>query len=228
MLDIKIVRNNPDLVKDNIKKRNLTLDLDKFLEIDSEKLDLIVKVDELRAIKNKVSKEIPTLSNEDKPSKIKEMKELWEKLKVLEERQLEVENIWKDMYYRIPNVLDETAAVWIDDEDNIVVDKFLEPTKFDFDVKSHYEIWEAKWWIDTEKWSEVSWARFWYLKGDLVLLQFALINYAMSKLVAKWFNPILPPVLVREKAMFGTGFFPAGEDGLYRVNPDEDDLHLVW
>jgi len=76
MLDIKIIRNNPDLVKDNIKKRNLTLDLDKFLEIDAEKLDLIVKVDELRAIKNKVSKEIPTLSNEEKPAKIAEMKQL--------------------------------------------------------------------------------------------------------------------------------------------------------
>jgi seryl-tRNA synthetase len=76
MLDIKIIRNTPDLVKDNIKKRNLTLDLDKFLEIDAEKLDLLVKVDELRAVKNKVSKEIPTMSNEERPSKIAEMKKL--------------------------------------------------------------------------------------------------------------------------------------------------------
>jgi len=76
MLDIKIIRSNPDLVKDNIKKRNLTLDLDKFLEIDSEKLNLIVKVDKLRAIKNKVSKEIPNLNNEERPAKIAEMKKL--------------------------------------------------------------------------------------------------------------------------------------------------------
>jgi len=76
MLDIKIIRANPDSVKDNIKKRNLSLDLDKFLEIDAEKLELIVKVDELRAIKNKVSKEIPTLNNEQKPAKITEMKKL--------------------------------------------------------------------------------------------------------------------------------------------------------
>jgi seryl-tRNA synthetase len=76
MLDIKIIRQNPELIKDNIKKRNLTLDLDEFLKIDSEKLDLILKVDELRAIKNKVSKEIPTLSNEEKPAKIAEMKTL--------------------------------------------------------------------------------------------------------------------------------------------------------
>jgi seryl-tRNA synthetase len=76
MLDIKIIRNNPELVNDNIQKRNLDLDTDKFLEIDREKLDLIIKVDELRAVKNKVSKEIPTLSNEERPAKIAEMKEL--------------------------------------------------------------------------------------------------------------------------------------------------------
>ena len=75
MLDIKIIRSNPDLVKDVIKKRNLKLDLNEFLEIDREKLDLIIKVDELRALKNMVSKEIPTLSNEERPSKIAEILE---------------------------------------------------------------------------------------------------------------------------------------------------------
>ena len=104
MLDIKIIRNNPDLVKDNIKKRNLQLDLDKFLAIDAEKLDLLVKVDELRAIKNRVSKEIPTLSNEERPWKIAEMKSLWEDLKLLEERQNITELAWKEIYYKIPNV----------------------------------------------------------------------------------------------------------------------------
>lgn len=227
MLDIKIIRTNPDLVKDIIKKRNLTLDLDKFLEIDREKLDLIIKIDELRALKNKVSKEIPNLSNEERPAKIAEMKKVGGELSILEEKQKKVEVSWEELYYKVPNLLDETASIWNTDEDNKIEQYFLEPTKFDFEPKAHYEIWEAKWWIDTDKWSEVSGARFWYLKWDLVLLQFALINYAMSKLVAKWFNPILPPVLVREKAMFGTGFFPAWEDGLYRVNPDEDDLHLV-
>lgn len=227
MLDIKIIRENPEMVKDIIEKRNLNLDLDIFLEIDKEKLSLILKVDELREIKNKVSKQIPTLSKEEKPAKIQEMKKLWDDLKLLEEKQREIENKWKNLYYQVPNLLDETASIWNTDEDNIQEETYLEPTKFDFEPKTHYEIWEKKWWIDIEKWSEVSGARFWYLKWELVLLQFALINYAMTKLTTKWFNPILPPVLVKEKAMFGTGFFPAWEDGLYRVNPTEDDLHLV-
>lgn len=228
MLDVKIIRNNPDLVKDNIKKRNLNLNLDEFLDIDKQKLELLVKVDELRALKNKVSKTIPSLTKEEKPEKIKEMKELQKDLKILEEKQKEVEKKWKDIYYKIPNLLDETAAVWNTDEDNIIVDTFLEPTKFDFKPKAHYEIGEQKWWIDIEKWSEVSGSRFWYLKWDLVLLQFAIINFVMAKLVAKWFNPILPPVLVKERSMFWTWFLADQEDWLYRVNPDDDDLHLVW
>ena len=137
MLDIKIIRNNPDLVKDIITKRNLTLDLDKFLEIDWEKLDLIVKVDELRALKNKVSKEIPTMSNEERPAKIAEMKKVGEELSELETRQREVEEAWKELYYQVPNLLDETAAIWNTDDDNKIEEYFLEPTKFDFDPKPH-------------------------------------------------------------------------------------------
>ena len=227
MVDIKFIRENPEVMKDNIKKRNLDLDLDLFLDIDKQKRELIIKVDELRATKNKVSKEIPTLSNEQRPAKIAEMKELGKNLEKLEEEQKQVEEKWKQMYYKIPNLLDATAAVWETDEDNIVEESFLEPTKFDFEPKDHWEIWEKKGWIDIEKGSEVSWARFWYLKWDLVLLQFAIINFVMSKLVAKGFTPILPPVMVKEKAMFGTGFLTDTTDGLYRVNPESDDLHLV-
>ncbi|MCH2188377.1 serine--tRNA ligase [Candidatus Gracilibacteria bacterium] len=227
MIDIKIVRNNPELIKDNIAKRNLSVDLDAFLDIDTQKLELIIKTDELRATKNKVSKEIPTMSAEDRPAKIAEMKALGEELDTLEAKQREIEETWKDLYYKLPNFLDPTAAIGDTDEDNAVKQTYLEPTQFDFIPKPHYEIGEQKGWIDIEKGSEVSGSRFWYLKGDLVLLQFALIQYAMSVLTSKGFAPILPPVLVKEKAMFGTGFFPAGEDGLYRVNPEEDDLHLV-
>jgi len=227
MLDIKIIRENPQSVKENITHRNLKLDVDLFLEIDKEKNSLIVKTDELRALKNKVSKEIPTLSNEERPAKIAEMKKVGEDLKSLEILQKEVNQKWYDLYIRFPNLLDPTAAIWNDDEDNKVESKFLEPTKFDFEPKAHYEIGEKKGWIDIEKGSEVSWARFWYLKWDLVFLQFALVNYALSQLGAEWFTPILPPLMTKQKAMFGTGFFPADEDWLYQVNPWLDELYMI-
>ncbi|MCB1713175.1 MAG: hypothetical protein KDH96_12095, partial [Candidatus Riesia sp.] len=89
----------------------LNLDLDKFLELDAQKLDLIIKVDELRAIKNKVSKEIPNMSPEERPSKIAEMKKLGEDLALLEDEQKKVEDSWKELYYKVPNLLDPTAAI---------------------------------------------------------------------------------------------------------------------
>jgi len=228
MIDLKVVRSNPDMMKDNIKKRNLKVDLDAFLEMDKTLITLNQNLDEIKNKKNTFSKLIPTLSKEEKESKLSEMKNLWEKEKSLTEeiRLLEIE--YNNVYYRLPNFLDSTTAIWPDDSGNTVEDTFSTPTKFDFTPKTHYEIWEKKWWIDTEKWAEISWARFWYLKWDLVFLQFAIVNYAISILASRWFMPVLPPVLVREPAMFGTGFLPAGEDGVYRVNANDDDLYLVW
>ena len=228
MLDIKIIRTTPELVKDIIQKRNMNLDVSSFLELDVKKLDLIQKIDSYRELKNKVSKEIPNLSWDEKTKKLEEMKKVSDDLKTLEEEQKSVDTAWEELYYKFPNLLDETTAIWPTDEDWVVEYTFKEKTKFDFEPKAHYEIGEAKWWIDTEKWSEISGSRFWYLKWDVVLLQFAIINFALAKLISKWFTPILPPVLVREKAMFWTGFFPAWEDGIYAVNPGDDDLYLVW
>mgnify|MGYP001942716785 CR=1 FL=1 len=228
MLDIKIIRENPEMIQDIIQKRNMTLDVKSFLELDQKKRDLIIKTDELRTLKNKVSKEIPNLSNEEKPTKISEMKSVWEELKTLEESQKIINEQWNQEYYKFPNLLDPTASIWNTDEDNIIEYYSGEKPTFGFPVKPHYEIWEKKWWIDIEKGTEVSGARFWYLKWDLVLLQLALQSYALSKLTAKGFEPMLPPVLVREQAMFWTWFFPADEDGVYSVNPWEDNLYLVW
>lgn len=228
MIDLKVVRSNPDMMKDNIKKRNLKVDLDAFLEMDKTLITLNQNLDEIKNKKNTFSKLIPTLSKEEKESKLSEMKNLWEKEKSLTEeiRLLEIE--YNNIYYRLPNFLDSTTAIWPDDSGNTVESTFSNPTKFDFTPKPHYEIWEKKWWIDTEKWAEISWARFWYLKWDLVFLQFAIVNYAISVLASRWFMPVLPPVLVREPAMFGTWFLPAWEDWTYRVNPTDDDLYLVW
>ncbi len=228
MLDLKIIRNNPQLIKDVIKKRNLKLDLDSFLKLDKEKLILKQELDELRQLRNNVSKEIPLLQDKEKQDKVLEMRKVWEQIKDLENNYRKIIKTWQEIYWKIPNLLDNTAAIGDSEEGNMVEDTFLKPTEFDFKPKPHYEIWKQKWWIDIEKGSEVSGSRFWYIKWDLVMLQFALINYAFSKLIEYWFNPILPPVLVKKQAMFWTGFFPADEDWIYCVNPGEDDLYLVW
>lgn len=229
MLWLKFIRNNPEIIKDSIEKRGLNIDIDNFLVLDKELVDLKNKLDDQRALKNSVSKEIPTLSNEEKAPKIAEMKQVWEDIKSLEETLRVKEKEFFDIHIKIPNLLDPTAAIWSSDEENVPEEFFMEPTKFDFEPVEHYVIAEKKGWIDVSKGSEISGSRFWYIKWDLVLLQFAIMNYAMSMLVwEEEFEAILPPVLVKEKAMFGTWFFPADEDWIYRVNPEEDDLYLVW
>jgi len=113
------------------------------------------------------------------------------------------------------------------EEDNVVIEKFMEPTKFDFEPKDHIELGKSLDLLELDKAAEMSGARFYYVKNDLVLLEFALIQYALSKIIPKGFSPILPPVLVHEQAMIGTGFFPADKNEIYSVNPGEDDLFLI-
>ncbi len=228
MIDIKILRSNPELVRDSIEKRNLKLDLEHLLTLDGVRLTLQKKLNDLQAIRNKTSKEIPTIKDSiEKQEKVTSMRVLGDDISCIEKELLESDEEYYGLLYSVPNFLSPTAAIGKTDEENVVVSKFSEPTKFSFIPKTHFEIGEARDWIDIEKGAEVSGARFWYLKGDLVLLQFAIMNYVMAKMGEKGFVPVIPPYLVREKAMFGTGFFPADKGQIYSVNPGEDDLFLI-
>jgi seryl-tRNA synthetase len=228
MIDIKILRSNPELVRDSIQKRNLKIDLDAFLALDSQRLSERQKLEELQQVRNRVSKEIPTLSDASvKQQKISEMKQVGDQITALEARLAETTEVYESMLYSMPNFLDPTTAIGPDESGNTVESRFGEPTQFSFPPKAHYEIGEARGWIDIEKGAEVSGARFWYLKGDIVLLQFAIMQYVIGEMVKKGFLPVIPPFLVREPAMYGTGFFPADRSQIYSVNPGEDNLFLI-
>ncbi len=227
MIDIKKAKSDINSYKDNIKKRNLDIDFDAFLELETQKNNLSQKIDELRSTKNKVSKEIPTLSDDERNQKIKEMKELGVKLGELEEEYKDYEKKYLYTLHRLPNFLDPSTAIGKDDEENRAEEFFMGKTHFTFNPKHHWEIGEANAWIDLEKWADVSGSRFWYLKWELALLNMAIINYAISFLLQKGFEFIIPPYMVKEASLFGTGFLPAGEDGVYAVNPWEDDLFLI-
>ena len=228
MIDIKILRTNPSLVLESIQKRNLKIDLDALLRLDAERLAIQQELENLQAERNRVSKEIPTISDATKrQSKISEMKVVGDRIKNIETTLSETDEAYKLGLASLPNFLDPTTAIGADDSGNVVEKTVGIPRSFDFPIKAHYEIGEARGWIDIEKGAEVSGARFWYLKGDLVLLQFAIINYVMSEMVNQGFVPMIPPYLVREPAMYGTGFFPADRSQIYEVNPGEDDLFLI-
>lgn len=225
MIDIKILRNNPEIVRDSIKKRNLKIDLDAIIQRDSIRVAQQQELDNLRARRNELSSNM----GKGKPDNavLEEAKMLKEKIQTLEWIFTETEEEYKLMLASLPNFLDPTAAIGPDDSGNVIEDTVWVPRVFNFPIKAHYEIGEARWWIDIEKGAEVSGARFWYLKGDLVLLQFAIMNYVISEMVNRGYMPIIPPYLVREPAMYGTGFFPADRSQIYSVNPGEDDLFLI-
>lgn len=156
MIDLKALRANPDEMRENLKKRNISVDLDMFLALDKEILEKNKKLDEIKNQKNIFSKMLPTLKLEEKQTKLFEMKALGEEEKTLTEALKELTPKYNAILYRLPNKLDPTAAIGPDDSGNVVETRFGEPTKFDFEPKPHYEIGEAKGWIDTEKGSEVS------------------------------------------------------------------------
>lgn len=227
MIDLKKAKQDIEAYKQNIQDRNLQIDFDAFLLLEEEKNILIQKIDELRNTKNTVSKEIPSLSANERGKKIEEMKQLGEDIVSFESDLKPLEEKYNYILHRLPNFLDSSAAIWKDDEENTAEEFFMEKTQFDFTPKDHIDIGLSHDWINLEKWAEVSGARFWYLKGDLALLNMAIINYAIASLTSKGFEFMIPPYMVKEASLFGTGFLPAGEDGVYAVNPWEDDLFLI-
>lgn len=242
MLDIKIIRQNPDLVKYSIKKRNMKIDLDRFLFLDKQIIELKQKSDQLRSIKNKVSREIPLLEKEVRNEKVEEMKKLWDELKEVEDKLKTFEEEFERTHKKIPNLLNPNVPFWKDDSENIVLKKVWEIKKFDFEAKDHHDIGEQKDFIDKKKAAEVTWARFYYLKWDLVLLQYAIVNFTFwvltnenilkeiikennLKVSSKPFKAIIPPLMTNFETM----------DKMWRLHPmddrychPEDSQALIW
>ncbi|MCK4592144.1 serine--tRNA ligase [Candidatus Parcubacteria bacterium] len=224
MLDIKFIRENLNIVKEEIKKRGMKIDLDSFLDLDEQKRELQQEVENLRKKQNEANK---TISQSKDKKIISKMKEVKLKLSELEPRLKNLEKKLKDISLQLPNITHESVPVGSDELGNVVVKKWGEKPKFDFSPKEHFEIESVKNLIDTKRGAKVSGTRFWYLKGDLARLEFALMQYALEFYSNKGFEPMIVPMLVREPAMYGTGFFPAEKNEIYNVNADEDNLFLV-
>lgn len=218
MLDIKIIRNNPEEVQYSIDKKWIDVDLNRFLEIDKKLITGKQELDELRALRNKVSKEIPTLWPDEKQKALSEMKEVSDKIKTWESEFHELEAEFKELHMNIPNLLSREVPEGKDDTENGIIREVWEIKKYDFEPKDHHALWEELDLIDKKKAAEVTGARFYYLKGDLVLLEYALINFTFSvltdevilkkiieennlKVSSKPFTPIIPPLMVNYDTM---------------------------
>ncbi len=224
MLDSQILKNSIEEFNENLKKRDINVDTNLLIELDEKRRKTKFEAEQVRAEQNKLGKEIAKAENKEKENLLKKAAELSESFKNLSEKAETQEKLFLDLWIKIPNIVDPSSPVGKTDQDNKEIKKVGEIKKFK-NVKDHLEIGENLGLINVEKASEVSGSRFSYIFGDLVKIEFNLVSYVLEKLSNNGFLPTVPPVLVRENALFGTGFFPDDAEQVYEI--PNDDLYLV-
>lgn len=224
MIDLKQLIENPEKVKKAILKKRYGGDLDAVIAMDTERRKLMNEVEGLKAQQNKIAKEIPAAK--DKTALLEESKTIKERIKEVEPKLEKLKVDLEAELLLIPNPTLDSVPEGTE-EDNKPIKTVGKKPVFDFEPLDHMELGKKWDLIDMETAAEMSGTRFYYLKNELVLLEFALLQFVVQKLVSKGFAPILPPVLVKEKAMVATGFFPADRNEIYHVNPEDDNLYLV-
>ena len=226
MLDIKAIREDPEPFRAALARRNLADAVDQLLAGDERRRELTTQVEERRAEQNRASKAIGGAQGDQKAALIAEVATVSAELKELEPQLAEAEAALQTLLAATPNVPHPSAPDGFTDEDAVEVRRNHEGTPaFDFEPRDHAVLGEMLGVLDTERGARTSGSRFVYLLGDLVFVQLALIRNAMEVLTQHGFLPVIPPVLVREEAMYGTGFLPADEAQIYRTQ--DDDLYLV-
>jgi seryl-tRNA synthetase len=225
VLDVRAIREDPDRFRKGLARRNLADAVDRILALDERRRQLTVRVEELRAEQNRSGKAIGRAEGEDKQRLIGEVARVSAEVKELEPQLEQVEAELSDLLARTPNLPHESAPDGFTDEDAVEVRRHGEPRAFDFEPRDHAVLGELLGMLDTERGARTSGSRFVYLLGDIVQVQFALVRHALDILTVRGFVPVIPPVLVREEAMFGSGFLPTDEVNIYVTSPDE--LYLV-
>ena len=206
MLDINFVRENSNKVKIACENRQVKVDIDKLLELDKKRRELLVISENLRAKQNRISK-----GGAENKSLINQAKELKEKIKSLEAELKSVDEKLYDLILKVPNMPFDDVPIGKDDSENVVLRKVNKTPEFKFQAKNHMQIGESLGVIDTERAAKVAGSRFGYIKGGLVLMEFSIVKMVMDLLQKKGFVPVLPPVMLKEEMAKGTGYFEASD-----------------
>ena len=229
MLDIKFVRENPDLVDKSCESRqNAHWDREKFFELDEERRSVIAEVESLQAERNAVSKQIGLLMREGKKGEAEAAKEQVaankDRIAELDQRRGEVEEELTALVAAIPNIPDASVPYGKDDSDNPEVRKWGEPTQFDFEPKAHWDLGPELGMIDFDRGVKLAGTRFYLLGGMGARMERALINFMIDTHNQAGFKEWWPPVITNQDSLFGTGQLPKFEEDLYHVQPD---LYLI-
>jgi len=226
VLDLKFIVNHPDAVKAGAAKKHIPCDVDEILRLDAERRELVGKVDEARSRSKAAGKQIASASPEERPALVEAQSREKAELKAMEARQKEVVEALDAHLLLVPNVPAEAVPEGATDEDNVEIKRWGDPRSFDFEPRSHSELGEAHGWIDVVRGARLAGSRNYVLLGDMSLLEHAVMRFAFDSMVAKGFQALSVPTLVRSETMVGTGYFPGGEDQAYRCD-ERDDLCLV-
>jgi seryl-tRNA synthetase len=226
MIDIKLIRENPEMVQEKIRSKGVEVDIAKVVKLDEEHRKLQQQVDEFRSAKNRTTTEISKASPEEKKKLIAEMKKQDTEHDKLAEGFKKVGDELETLLYQIPNLPTDDVKIGADESGNEELRKVGEPTEFKFEPKDHVALGEALNAIDIERGAKVSGSRFGYLKNGAALLEFALLHYAMDRLLGHGFQPVVPPVLIKSDMMRGMGYLEHGGDQeIYHLA--NDDLVLI-
>ena len=224
MLDPALLKNDLETLKLNISRRNLNVDIDFLINLNEERKKLRFEAEQKRSEQKEIGKEIATADDKSKEGLLSKASSISNEVKALFEKVDQKDEEFFNNWVKIPNIISETSPDGKSDSDNLEIKKIGNIKEMN-NPRDHLEIASKLNLIDVEKASEVSGSRFAYLFGDLVKIEFNLVSWALNKLSDKGFTPTVPPVLVRENALYGTGFFPDDAEQVYEI--PNDDLFLV-
>jgi seryl-tRNA synthetase len=224
MLDPAILKDNLEVLESNISRRNLEIDVNNLISLNDERKSLRFNAEQKRSQQKELGKQIANANEDEKDKLLNKASELSNEVKLLFEQVEKKDEEFLNLWVKIPNLISKTSPDGKSDKDNLEIKK-VGNVKEISNPKDHLEIASKLNLIDVEKASEVSGSRFAYLFGDLVKIEFNLVSWALNKLSEKGFTPTVPPVLVRENALYGTGFFPDDAEQVYEI--PNDDLYLV-
>jgi seryl-tRNA synthetase len=226
MLEIDFILDNPDVVRANNEKRGVDIDIEKTRELANERSEMIQRVQSLREQANDISDKIPQAGDDERKELIEQARDIKEQVQEEEAKLESVEKQLNELLIQFPNVLRDDVPEGEDESDNEVMREVGEKTTFDFKPKDHLELAEELGLIDMERAAKVSGARFAYLTGELVTLQFALMQYAFSVVLPEGFTPVIPPHMVSTDAMGAMGYLQhGGEEEIYHLK--NDDLVMI-
>lgn len=228
MLDIKLIRENPEKINELLKRRNPDLSIDEVIKIDIERRAMQTEADELRARRKIESQKIGELKkNGENTDKIQEeVRKMGDDIKALEEKEIELDQQQRTLLLNIPNTPDETTPVGTSENDNKIVSGYGEPTEATFELKPHWDLVEQKGLVDFERGVKLSQSRFILYRGKGAQLERAIINFFLDIHTKEHgYEEILPPVLVNSAAMTGTGQLPKFAEDMYKC--ESEDLYLI-